>query len=219
MPRPDQKQAPLYPAGVDIVNDYQFEPGVCILPLAEDPPEMSDEETGDNTGALKDWSPVVVLRLHAPYRVRRQTTSAKKQNTPPVVPSPADAGKFVFAGGAISIANALNMTNANFDWLVNTEYVFVENCVSRNQDGFVLGAPPYDTLIETGNSQAFGILPSQLPTGMGPEFGAVASAGSEAQTGWMMAQNLFSEANNGVYGYNNRSFYPGNFLDDKLSND
>lgn len=209
MPGKDQNQAPLYPGGVDIQNDYHLEPGVCVLPLAEEPPT--------DTEALKTWSPVVVLRLHAPYRVRRQNTRTLKQNNPPVVPAPADKGKFVFTGGDISVINGLNVTNANFDWIVSTDYVFVENCVSRNQDGFVLGSPPYETVMDKKNAAEFGGLQSNLPTEMGPQVGAVASAETPAKVGWMMGQNVFA-SEFVPYGYNCPSFFPGTFLDDTLAN-
>lgn len=211
MPGKDQNQAQLYPGGVDIENNYEFHPGVCILPLAEDPP--TDPE------ALKTWSPVVKLQLHAPYRVRRQRYAVQKQNNPPVVPAAADTGKFLFVGGSLSVINGLNGTLANFDWIVSTEYTYVEDCVSRNEDGFVLGAPPYETMIESANAQQFGGLQSNLPTEMGPQVGAVAAAGTEAKVGWIMSQSLFAQTSTiQGYGYNCRSFLPGKFLDDDIAN-
>lgn len=203
MPDVDSAQQPLYQGGVDIANDYAFESGVCVLPIAEDPPESE--------GELQTWSPVRVMRLHAPYRIRRQSYTARKQNNPPVVPEPADTGKFIFLGGAMGVSNVLNQGYANYDWVVSTEFSYVENCVSRPEDGLVLGAPPWDTDIEVVNR--FNIQPAT------PTIGAISEAGAEAKVGFQMGVDTeAAEFDFGVYGYNNRSFFPGQFFSDELFN-
>jgi hypothetical protein len=75
----------LYQGGQGVLNEYAFDPGVCVLPVAEDDPGGAD------------WSPVVVCRLHAPFRTRKTRYDSQKQQNPPVVPTPADTGAFVFS--------------------------------------------------------------------------------------------------------------------------
>jgi hypothetical protein len=129
-------------------------------------------------------------------------------------------GKFVFVGGGVSFVNAMNTSLANYDWLVTTEYTYVENCVSRSEDGFVLGSPPYDTVIEEQNAAEFaGIYSALSPPPGGPKIGAISEAGQEAQVGWIMGNRTEQTNPLGLYGYNNRSFFPGQFLDDDLVND
>lgn len=201
-PGADDLQQPLYDGGASIVNDYVLDPGVCVLPLAEDPP------TSD--GELATYSPVVILRLHAPYRIRRMSYAARKQNNPPVVPTPDDTGKFIFLAGSITFTNGLNAGYANYDWQVNAEYVFVENCVSRTEDGFVLGSPPYNTNVEGQNANDY---PSGKPT-----IGAISEAGMDALVGWRMMDTISPELNQGLYAYNNRSYFPKSFFSDDMVN-
>lgn len=212
-------QAGLYPDGVGKFNEYDLVPGVCILPVAEDPPTSASE--------LRDYSPVIVARLHAPYRIRRVRYDAKKDNNPPVgIPAPDDAGKFVFVGGTISVQTRVNSSLVNYDWNVGAEYLFVENCVSRVEDGFVLGSSMVPPAMAQENAQtvggnvfapagslSVGAIGAALGTS-GPQ-GAIVSAGVDAKTGYRMAQtiNFF-----GRWGYNQDSFLPGEFFNDRIVN-
>lgn len=207
MARPlDNAQLDLYQVGVDVQNDYRLDPGVCVLPVAEDPPDAS-------SGQLAAWSPVAVLRLHAPYRVRRAKYREEKQNNPPVAPAPGDTGAFVFVGGSIAFTNQLNSTFRNYDWVVGAEYVYVENCVSRNEDGFVLGLAPWTWDTTTLNLQNGGLTI--------PQFGAVAQGGPDVLVGFLQGQLAVNGQTgdlNAAWGYNTTSYYPGTFLSDDLTN-
>lgn len=222
MPQPyDTPQVSLYPDGAAILNDYTLDPGVCVLPLAEDPPTSFEE--------LKTWSPVVILRLHAPYRIRRLRHQSTKENGAPVMPSPVDSGAFKFVGGNVVIATALNQTFHNFDFTVVSDYLFVENCVSRPQDGFILGSPPwpYDTGLR--NARDFPPTVGNPPVGSGL-LGAIRFAGTDVRVGYTQAQEAVQamtasvDPNTGAvitpvgYGYNTPSFFPGQFLNDQLVN-
>lgn len=205
MPHPNdggQAVAGLYPDGVPLANAYQFDPGVCVLPVCEDPNETNPA-----------WSPVEVGRLHAPFRTRTVRYEGEKESTPPVAPAPGTVGRFQFLGGSITFTNSWNTTFQNCDWGVTTEYSYVETCVSRNQDGFVLGTPPFYAAPTLENIAAAGY--------GSPTFGAVAAAGRPAKLGYMMGNMAAPNGTlpaDGRWGYNEPSFYPGNFLNDGLVN-
>lgn len=216
----DLYQAPLY-NGIGQSNEYSLVTGVCILPLAEDPPTDPEE--------LANYSPVIIARLHAPYRIRKYNSIAPKQNNPPVVPSPIDQGAFIFTGGVIQFVTKLNNTGLAYDWIVNTGYTFVENCVSRLEDGFVLGSVmPYTTNSDQAGISAYG---QTTPT-----IGAISSAGPNAIAGYNLG-NLIApltddngppqsggssdNLNTGMspnWIYNLGAFFPGNFFNDQLVN-
>lgn len=202
-----QAQYDLYTNGSLTTNDYEFRPGVCVLPVCEDPPD--ENLTFQN----QRFTPVDVIRVHAPYRVRTYRNRANKQQNPPVVPSPADAGKFVFVGGSVEIANGLNGTGQRFDWEATAQYVFVENCVSRIKDGLVLGSPPYNTYIQDENLRDIGT-PSQSNL-----VGAVSAAGTDAKVGYQQASRQAAAiASGGAWGYSTCSFFPGQLFDANMAN-
>ncbi len=208
----DGTQANLYTAeGYD--NTYKLDPGVCILPLAEDPPTDPDE--------LQSWSPVVVLRLHAPYRIRKMSHLSEKKNNPPPLPSSADQGAFVFMGGTVNIVNKLNTTFRNFDWSVGAEYLFVENCVSREVDGYILGTPTFTWESSTLNAQSgagIGLIGSTIT----PPAGAVTQAGSDVLVGYNQGLSIVGNQITGelktIWGYNTASYYPGTLVYSNLAN-
>lgn len=199
----DDFQSDLYTGGVAVLNTYHMESGVCVLPLAEDPP--TDEV------ALRSYSPVVVLRLHAPYRIRKVVYDAKKQNNPPVMPAYADTGRFTFISGTMSVSNNLNATNANYDWNATTEYIYVERCASRSQDGFVLGIQPWQWDTDAANKSIYG---SASPMSQG---GAMVNAGVYPLIGAALSNQINLLSSNG-WGYNCSSFYPGLFFNPDLVN-
>lgn len=208
MPTPllplDNTQVGLYDESL-IDNVYTFDPGVCILPLAEDPPT--------NVQELKTWSPVVVLRLHAPYRVRHVKYDNKKQNNPPVTPTPDDIGSFIFLNGSIRVANKPTTQGVTYDWSVQTNYVYVENCVSRPDDGLILGSQPFTLFVTEENNNYTGIAnPATL-------LGAISRAGYDVLVG--VAQGDFAEVwyqSDNAWGYNTPSYYPGFLFEPNLIN-
>lgn len=227
MAEPLDQQAGLYPDGIGKANGYTFRPGTCVLPLAEDPPTDPEE--------LKNWSPVAVLRLHAPYRERRVSYGSTKVNNPPAgIPAPASQGAFVFLGGDLSVTTVLNASLANFDWTVATDYRFVENCVSRVEDGFVLGSYQVPTVMAQQNAQletgadVFGPVPAGNAvagpaSGQGSAAqkvlvspGAVGYAGVDAQTGFAMGAGIDFYGTG--WGYNCDAFLPGEFFNPRLVN-
>jgi len=215
----DSLQADLYTTAA-LHNAFEIDPGVCILPLAEDPPE--------SLGELATWSPVVVLRLHAPYRLRRMIHAADKKNNPPPLPSYGDAGKFVFTGGTLEIYNKLNSTFRNFDWSVACNYTFVEDCVCREQDGYVLGNTVFTWQSDVDNQSQIGA--------SSPNIGAISEAGVDALVGYHQGRNIVINAelvtgNNPLtpeqlaqpqnqnagnlassWGYNTPSYFPGTLV-------
>lgn len=197
----DQAGPPLYLEGPSIVNTYQIEQGVCILPLAEDPPTDPTK--------LAAWSPVVVLRLHSPYRIRTAKFAAKKNLTPPVIPSPSDTGAFVFVGGNLAFTNVINPAGGH-DWTNQTAYVYVENCVSRTEDGFVLGTPGFTYPSQYDNARLVGGTPQVDSPG------AIAYAGEDAKIGYYLSRNETLAMSIGLY--NTISYFPGTLFNDGLMN-
>lgn len=222
----DLVQADLYD-GIGNANNYTMMPGICILPLAEDPPTDPTE--------LANYSPVVIGKLHAPYRMRQFNFSEQKQNNPPVIATPKDVGAFVFIGGSINFMNQFNSTWWNSDWNVSGTYSYIENCVSRPQDGFVLGSTtPFSN---DANIAAINMYPPNPSI----KIGAIAQAGPSAQAGYLYGQYLVqgvvgsqtqgsqeSGSSNGslqvalgirpAWNYTMSSFYPGTLLNDGLAN-
>lgn len=203
MPLYTDVQAPLYKNGADVKNEYEMDPGVCVLPIAQDPPTSA--------GELSTWSPVVVLRLHAPYRIRKVRYDITKTNNPPILPSPQDAGKFVFVGGSIEFSTAANGTLVNYDWSTVAQYTYIEDCVSRVQDGFVLGRVPWNDPTAGTNAIYYG-------QGPNPQIGAVSQAGVDALAGYNMGISLLTGISSGAWGYNQDSFFPGTLFNDQFVN-
>lgn len=194
-------QPQLYRPGMSVINDYEIVSGVCILPVAESPPE--------DIGELAVWSPVVKLQLHSPYRIRRAKYATKKSTTPPVLPSPKDVGSFVFTGGSLFFTTGVNSTMVSSDWTVQAEYTYVENCVSRTTDGFVLGVPGYVLLTQEENQRVAGGTFS-------PQLGAIAHAGTDAKVGYTLSQNI--DPASGLWSYTCQSYFPGKLFNDYLPN-
>lgn len=190
----DQNGSPLYKDGPGIVNAFRIVEGVFAIPVAEAPPTDPSE--------LAAWSPVEMIRLHSPYRIRKTAFASTKQTRPPVMPSPGSEGKFEFIGGDLGFSTVPN--GPSFDWSCQSEYVYVENCVSRTIDGFVLGMAPFQY-----PEQKQGELYAGNPTISSP--GAISEAGSDARRG-------FSDQNNGPNNYTAISFFPGLFFNSEIAN-
>ena len=198
----DQEGSQHYLHGPGIANTFQIVEGVCILPVAEAPPDTVDE--------MAQWSPVAVIRLHSPFRVRKSAFAATKQTRPPVLPAPGSEGKFEFIGGHVDITNVSN--GPSFNWKCRTSYTYVENCISRTMDGFVLGMAPflYPTQ-EQGAMTGTPPTPSNGSTGSNPSIGAISEAGDDAKRGWWDSQY-------GPNNYTGMSYFPGLFFNAELNN-
>jgi hypothetical protein len=197
----DEWQSPQYGPNGGIDNEYQLVEGVAVLPVAETPPS-------DDT-QLASWSPVDVIRLHAPYRVRTARVSATKSNTPPVLPTPKSQGSFKFLGGNMVFPSpSLNSGLSAFDWKAEATYQFVENCVSRPQDGFVLGQLSFTYQTQVENLAAWG-------NPIAPQFGAVATAGKTTLCGYYAATLIDTYANQN-WTYCEPSYWPGTIFNDGM---
>jgi hypothetical protein len=179
-------------------NDYRINPGVIALPITGPVPTDPVE--------LQDFSPVRIVQVHAPYRERIVAWSNEKDGSPPASPLPDDTGVFVFLGGSLkipvpSVSNSLNA----FKWHTEGIYAFVENCVARNEDGFVLGDFPLPLQI-----QVLSATPSN------PPLGAVSYCGIGPQTGWLQGQSITSDGSS--WTYTEPSFYPSQLFDASILN-
>ncbi len=194
-----------YLDGPTFINEYDLVEGVAILPVAESPP--------DNPSELQNWSPVVRIRLHSPYRIRTARFRALKQNGPPVLPGPGDQGAFIFTGGSV-LFNNVYVKNGVFNWDCTATYQYVENCVSRTIDGFVLGVPAIPYPVTEGLLSVIGgVLGGAGIGGFAvPSPGAIAYAGDQAKIGWTSQNTLGPDL------YNYPTFFPGVFFNDGLMN-
>lgn len=189
----DQAQAELY-TRAGWTNEYEFHPGVMILPVAEAPPS--------NPLLLADWSPVVAVPAHAPYRSRNVTYSARKTNSPPMLPTPTDSGAFKFVGGSVAVPYPTLGVNGLYEWDATAQYTFISTANNAAGDGLVLGGPPFVTTIQAQNVLAGGNLAGApadvVQSGVGPK------------VGYSIAKTL--NVNDPNYSYSEPTFLPATFF-------
>lgn len=190
----DQEQAELY-TRAGWVNEYDFAPGVMILPVAEEPPSNPLQTS-------TPWSPVVAVRAHAPYRTRTVTYSAKKTNAPPFLPTPTDSGDFLFVGGSVAIPYPTLAINGLYEWDATAQYTYVSATNNAAGDGLVLGGPAFVTTIQAQNALSGGNLvgaPSDVVnSGVGPK------------AGYSLGRALNTNSPN--YSYSEPTFFPATFF-------
>ena len=185
-------------AELGCLDEFELKAGAYELPIAADPPTDLD--------ALKTWSPVVVVQAHAPYRIKRVNFKAKKNGSPPQIPSPASSGALVFLGGTLVFPTPQpDMTTSTFNWQAMGRYEFIENCRSDNSDGFVLTGRPFTLQVQADNQN--------LPFAGNVDYGAVAQAGPDAQMGYLVGQAAQSDGLTDPYfAYTIPTFWPSMFL-------
>lgn len=182
-------------------NQYTLQPGVFVLPVAEEPPTNPEE--------LANWSPVVTVQAHAPYRVRNVQFATKKTGSPPVIPSPQNTGVFTFVGGTIAFPSpTITSDGMGFHWEVYGQYAFVEDARSAPEDGFVLGSDPIPNGIY--------LQLRQLYQDGNPQTGAAAEAGDEVRVAYAEAADCSLENPN--YTYWSQSYFPGTFFNTGMLN-
>lgn len=195
----DSFQAEQY-RGAVTKDSYDLREGLFVLPVAEEPPELTAE--------LAAWTPVAIVRAHAPYRLRTSAFTYKKDNNPPVIPSPVSVGAFGFIGGELNFdLPAPNTSGFCYNWTVNGAYVFVENCRSSPEDGFVLTNLPFSTVTQQVNAS--------LPPAT-PNLGAIAYAGADARRG--VAQGNLIDGSKPFWLYNTTSYFPPILINDEILN-
>jgi hypothetical protein len=193
--------------GYDIQNEYTIEPGVMAMPVAATAEEAADP----------DFEPVVTIQLHVPYRRRRVRFEAKKKNTPPVLPAPADTGAFTFLGGSLAVPSpVLDAELRDFTWTAVGQYEFVETAkASRGDkyqtyaDGFVLGMQPWLYVSQIDN--AYAVAGEAIADG-----GAALDGGLDVQAGALQGKGFdFSST---TAQYNTPSYYPPEFFNNAILN-
>lgn len=108
-------------------NSYNYVTGLCILPIASDDP---------------DDLPTVV-RLHQPYSIRTQTFSAKKEQTPPVLPAPSTDGDTLIASTFnFPLPNLVGSAAPTFLYEMSGTYVYLGRIAYNNETGYVGGTYP-----------------------------------------------------------------------------
>lgn len=183
-------------------NNYNLVSGLFVLPVAEDPPTDSE--------ALKTWSPVVVIRAHAQYALRQVTFDVQKKGTPPVVPSPTDAGCFRFLGGSLDFPGpAVNQSANKFDWNVTGVYLYAQTLRSDPSDGYVLTGFPFPLELQAQNAV-------QYQQAGEPNTGPVTVAGNDAKIGY--AQGMAISLSDPYWKYNTATYFPGTLFDSTIVN-
>jgi hypothetical protein len=210
----DELQATLYKS-YNCDNNYRLVEGVVALPVAEEPD--ADDPA---------WSPVVLVRLHAPYRVRTVSVAATKSNTPPMLPKPGDAGAFAYLGSEFSIPTpSINADQRNFDWAAGATYTYVETVKPNATDGFVLGMTPWTWVTQLDNASVYGLATlatgsienaGRVTAGAYGATGAAADAGLDVATGVLQAGGV--DFGSPTYVYSTPSFYPSSFLNADIVN-
>lgn len=193
----DTKQYALY-KHYSADNTYRMEPGVFVLPLAADEEDLAEGET-----------PVRTVKAHAAFRVRDMKFAAKKSDAPPCIPSPESAGAFTFIGGAIRFNGpSANQTLMSWDWVVEGQYTFVEDCNSTPDDGFVLTSLPFQLETQEQNRLQYGV--------GNPTTGAVAVAGEDAKTGFAQASQINTQSQH--WEYTSITYFPAQLLNAEMVN-
>lgn len=142
--------------GYWIDNDYSYDNGYIILPLADG-------------GYSK-------IRLHQGMGYRNVKFVAKKQDSPPVLPKSVDIAelgvtKAEILGSTLSVpVPAANPTGTGYDWQVSGNYTYVmTTAADANADGnanFTPGGLPFVT-----GDQDYSFVKSFLQSGIGGFFG------------------------------------------------
>lgn len=183
-------------------NQYEMVPGTFALPVADEAPEDATE--------LADWSPVVVVQAHAPYRIRRVAWATRKSGAPPVIPSPETTGAFTFVGGAIHFDYPrFDALGSGFLWSIKGEYAFVETVRSDVSDGWILGSEPVPSQVNQQLLTTYG-------GGTAPEIGAVSQAGVEVKMAY--AESLGLSLTSADYTFWSPTFFPGALANDGMLN-
>lgn len=183
----DQEQAQLY-QDYGMTDDYTFVSGAFALPVA----------TSDTTE-----SPVDVVQAFRPYRVRNLRFNAKKNATPPVIPSPESVGEFTFLGGDISVNAPTPTSDHNFQWTVGGELTFI--CTAPTTDGLILGTRPM--IFEQQAAIPLFSVNSDMPDD-------VQAAGRGAVAGYRLGEQV--DLTNPFYLYPEISYLPATFFSTDL---
>lgn len=196
----DHRQHQLYDQNGSL-NAYELESGSYVIPLAEAAPT--------NAAELATWSPVAVIQVHAPYRMRRVYFKGRKNGSPPILPSPVSAGASTFLWGTLAFQQpTLDATAGNLNWEGTGQYEFVETCRSSVDDGFLLLNNPFTQSFQVQVQQHFS--PGTVP------YGAVAQAGPEARIGYTIGSQM--DLTDPFYTYIIPSFVPGQFFNADMLN-
>jgi hypothetical protein len=147
----DPGQAALY-RNYENANSYVREEGILIIPLASPSP------TSPNSPA----PPLpLVVRVHQPYTVRVNSFSAKKEQTPPVVPGASTTDVLVSTQVNVPLPKPSLTTSPTYIYEVSGQYTYLSNVAYGSKTGFPAGEYPYEfpqmTEKQTAVSNAYGI--------------------------------------------------------------
>jgi hypothetical protein len=180
-------------------DEYTIVSGRVVLPLLEAPPT--------DPVALASWSPVAVVQLHEPYRVRNVQVSHIREKAPPLLPSPKDSTRFKFLGGTYLLPRpSENFDGVTMTWEAGAELNFVEAGSTAWFTGFVMTEPPVVTSAEVVAKSL--VTPSETTreTANGPRYGE--TVGNLVNHN---AANLGLSKLEGAYSF---YYYPSTFLTD-----
>lgn len=209
--RLDNPQAGRYTGAARVKHLTRF-PGQFVLPVADEPPADPEKR--------KTWSPVTVVRAHAPYQEEVDQFEYEKEDTPPVVPDMTDAGHLVFLGGTLTVPTPSLNTAGGMTWTAAGEYHYVSDAVTDElkKTGVVIGQHPFvltsqrrDAVFTGPASPASGDLPPEVElAGIGPRVGWRLASGAATGVGQ-------SDPKAADYTYREPSYMPGSFFSDDLA--
>jgi hypothetical protein len=105
---------------------------MMVFPLAE-------EQEGNDP-------PVAIVFVHQPFRLRKVSFAANKQNTPPLIPAIADTDNQTMLNGHISFGVPTIQTGlATLLWKAQGEVTYIENQAWTLDEGYSLVDFPFDT--------------------------------------------------------------------------
>jgi len=189
----------------NLSNQYVVNSGTFVLPVAEEAPTDPTE--------LANWKPLVVVKAHAPYRLRKVNYAAKKEVTPPILPAPEDSGAFVLLTGSVSLPHPKVRPGGDFVWTGATEYYMAEVAPVNSEAGMVLGGLfdafdlPTQAVTGAGVGIGLGVAGNSLPT-------SVRESGNGPKAGWVAAQSI--DLNNPAWDYREPSYFPSQLFSSDL---
>lgn len=190
----DTVQSGLYQEGNKYVVSYKSNEGILALPLAEASPT--------------DSSPVEIVRLHQPNRIRTVEFENTKGRTPPFIPAPEDNDlEYLLSSEMLFPLPSINADVSSLVWQAMGRMEFVERGSWTVASGYRIGDYP---VLNT---------PGVLGGIMAVAGGLAGLAAEDAYFGETLADNLGNPnaADYATKSYDYQRHFPSKFLVSELA--
>lgn len=123
----------------DVANDnvYSYVSGVMIMPVAVATPVIP--AVGQ---PLPDTVLPVVVRLHQPYTIRKQSWSLKKDQNPGPVPAPEKDVTLISSTVSVPLPKLGTTSVPSFNWEIAGQYTYLSPSVYTEKTGYPSGRYP-----------------------------------------------------------------------------